>query len=38
MQGSIGQLNRELEESEHNEDDSEYSISVDGIEIIQERT
>ena len=37
MQGSIGQLNRELEESEHNEDDSEYSISVDGIEIIQER-
>ncbi|MAF19466.1 MAG: hypothetical protein CL966_01845, partial [Euryarchaeota archaeon] len=38
MQGSIGQLNRELEESEHNEDDSEYSISVDGIEITQERS
>ena len=37
MQGSIGQLNRELEELEHNEDDSEYSVSVDGIEIIKER-
>ena len=37
MQGSIGQLNRELEELEHNEDESEYSVSVDGIEIIKER-
>tara|TARA_A100001037_G_scaffold84769_1_gene76867 strand:- start:354 stop:767 length:414 start_codon:yes stop_codon:yes gene_type:complete len=37
MQGSIGQLNRELEELEHNEDDSEYSVSVDGIEIIKKR-
>ena len=37
MQGSIGQLNRELEELEHNEDDSEYSVSVDGIEIIKEK-
>ena len=37
MQGSIGQLNRELEELEHNADDSEYSVSVDGIEIIKER-
>ena len=36
MQGSIGQLNRELEELEHDGDDSEYSISVDGIEIIKE--
>ena len=36
MQGSIGQLNRELGELEHNEDDSEYSVSVDGIEIIKE--
>ena len=38
MQGSIGQLNRELEELEHNEDDSDYSVSVDGIEIIKKRT
>ena len=37
MQGSIGQLNRELGELEHNEDDSEYSVSVDGIEIIKEK-
>ena len=37
MQGSIGQLNRELEELEHNEDESDYSVSVDGIEIIKER-
>ena len=37
MQGSIGQLNRELGELEHNEDDSEYSVSVDGIEIIKKR-
>ena len=37
MQGSIGQINRELEELEHNEDESEYSVSVDGIEIIKER-
>ncbi len=37
MQGNIGQLNRELEELEHNEDDSEYSVSVDGIEITQEK-
>ena len=37
MQGSIGQLNRELEELEHNEDESEYSVSVDGIEIIKEK-
>ena len=37
MQGNIGQLNRELEELEHNEDDSEYSVSVDGIEIIKKR-
>ena len=37
MQGSIGQLNRELEELEHNEDDSEYSVSVDGIEIVKQR-
>ena len=37
MQGSIGQLNRELEELEHNEDDSEYSVRVDGIEIVKER-
>ena len=37
MQGSIGQLNRESEELEHNEDESEYSVSVDGIEIIKER-
>ena len=37
MQGSIGQLNRELKELEHNEGDSEYSVSVDGIEIIKER-
>jgi len=37
MQGSIGQLNRELEELEHNEDESEFSVSVDGIEIIKER-
>ena len=36
MQGSIGQLNRELEELEHNEDESDYSVSVDGIEIIKE--
>ena len=36
MQGSIGELNRELEELEHDGDDSEYSISVDGIEIIKE--
>ena len=36
MQGSIGQINRELGELEHNEDDSEYSVSVDGIEIIKE--
>ena len=37
MQGSIGQLNRELEELEHNEDDSTYSVSVDGVEIVKER-
>ena len=37
MQGSVGQLNRELEELEHNEDDSEYSVRVDGIEIVKER-
>jgi len=37
MEGSIGQLNRELDELEHNEDDSEYSVSVDGIEIIKEK-
>tara|TARA_B100000927_G_scaffold283561_1_gene271453 strand:- start:114 stop:833 length:720 start_codon:yes stop_codon:yes gene_type:complete len=37
MQGSIGQFNRESEELEHNEDDSEYSVSVDGIEIIKEK-
>ena len=36
MQGTIGQINRELGELEHNEDDSEYSVSVDGIEIIKE--
>ena len=37
MQGSIGQINRESQESEHNDDDSDYSVSVDGIEIIKER-
>jgi hypothetical protein len=26
-----------LEELEHNEDESDYSVSVDGIEIIKER-
>ena len=37
MQGSIGQINRESIESEHKKkSDSEYSISVDGIEMNKE--
>ena len=37
MQGSIGQINRELGEAEHEEENSEYSVSVNGIEIVKER-